>query len=145
MTPTSLFVYGTLREAFGHPMHAALATRAQCIGKGFVRGELYDLGDYPGLFPSFETDRRTFGEVYRFDPESEVEALSLLDAYEGCGPHDRQPHEYVRKIVPCHLKEGSALEVWTYVLNRCPEWATLIPGGDYLAWKALKFSEAELV
>jgi len=145
MTPASIFVYGTLRKAFGHPMHAALATHAQCIGEGFVCGDLYDLRDYPGLFPSADTDSRISGEVYQFDPECEVKALRVLDDYEGCGPHDPQPREYVRKIVPCNLKEGSAIEVWAYVLNRRPEWATLIPGGDYLAWKALKFSEAELV
>lgn len=145
MTPTSLFVYGTLRKAFGHPMHAALASRGQCIGEGFVRGDLYDLGDYPGAYPIPGTDRRIHGEIYQFDPDGEVEGLRVLDDYEGCGPDDPRPHEYARRIIPCHLMDGRIFEVWAYVLDRRPESATPIPGGDYVAWKSPTLSEVELV
>ena len=44
-----LFVYGTLRRAVMHPMHATLSRAAEFAGAAMLPGRLYDLGEYPGV------------------------------------------------------------------------------------------------
>jgi len=47
--PDLIFVYGTLRRAAGHPAHRLVVEHGEFAGNGFVRGRLYDAGEYPGL------------------------------------------------------------------------------------------------
>jgi gamma-glutamylcyclotransferase (GGCT)/AIG2-like uncharacterized protein YtfP len=97
-----LFTYGTLMPGSGHPM--ALRLKAECIvlGAASVCGLLYDLGDYPGLVPSQDAGRRVHGMLLRLrDPRS---SLRWLDAYEGCGKDDAEPHAYERVIASVRLE-----------------------------------------
>ena len=59
-----LFVYGTLRSEFPHPLAKRLSTQAKLIGKGSTPGLLYDFGWYPGA--KFDPNSRThvIGEVF---------------------------------------------------------------------------------
>ncbi len=43
-----LFVYGTLRQAFKHAMHAVLANEAEYVDLACISGKLYYLSRYPG-------------------------------------------------------------------------------------------------
>ena len=141
-----LFVYGTLRAGSRHHKHDELTKQAHFVGRGYAHGELFDLGDYPGIvFSQKGCIHRTIGEVYELDPESMAECWDTFDEYEGCGIHDSQPHKYSRCLGAIHLEDGRKVEAWIYALNRLPEWATPIPGGDYLAWSRLKAKEAALV
>ena len=60
-----LFVYGTLRSEFPHPLAKQLSTQARFVGKGSTPGLLYDFGWYPGA--KFDPHARThvIGEVSR--------------------------------------------------------------------------------
>jgi gamma-glutamylcyclotransferase (GGCT)/AIG2-like uncharacterized protein YtfP len=140
-----LFVYGTLRAESRHRMHEELAMRARFVGRGYTNAELFDLGEYPGIVvPPVNNSQRTLGELYELDSENLAESWIALDEYEGCGLRDPQPHQYSRRNVPVHLGDGRTVEAWTYALTRLPEWATPIPGGDYLARSRSKADGAAL-
>jgi gamma-glutamylcyclotransferase (GGCT)/AIG2-like uncharacterized protein YtfP len=141
----TIFVYGTLREACGHPMHELLAHHSLLMGEGSASGELYDLGDYPGILLRTGSDRRTHGELYEINPVDEVELWIALDDYEGCGPGVSEPHLYSRRLIPVTLKDGRAFEAWTYVLRELPPTAKPIPSGDYVAWKHLANADPQFV
>jgi len=130
-----LFVYGTLRKAFGHEMHHRLERAARCIGNATVRGALYDLGSYPGLVISGDDADLARGEVYALDPDRAQATLADLDRYEGCATTDPEPHEYRRETVRARLVDETELAAVTYVLNRSHAGLTRIPGGDYVAWR----------
>lgn len=130
-----LFVYGTLRKAFGHEMHHRLERAARCIGNAAVRGALYDLGSYPGLVISGDDVGVVEGEVYALDPDRAQATLADLDRYEGCATTDPEPHEYRRESVRARLVDGTELPVVTYVLNQSHAGLKRIPDGDYVAWR----------
>lgn len=135
MRPHYLFVYGTLRKAFEHEMHAVLERAARLVGEATVPGALYDLGAYPGLVVAEAGAARVTGELYALDPGGAQIALEALDAYEGCGAADPEPHEYRREVLRVRLADGSELAAWTYLLNRSHAGLTPVPGGDYVAWR----------
>ena len=128
-----LFVYGTLRRDAKHELSSLLERHARFVGRGAVRGKLYDLGDYPGL--RSEEDGRVLGDVYEINEKSWSFIIHRLDEYEGCSPSDPEPHEYRRDIVPVYLRGGRTLSAWAYVLNRDPKGLTEIVSGDYMSWR----------
>jgi gamma-glutamylcyclotransferase (GGCT)/AIG2-like uncharacterized protein YtfP len=130
-----LFVYGTLRAAFGHEMHRRLERELRFIGYATVHGVLYDLGAYPALVLDAAEGGPVRGEVYALDADRAAAALAALDAYEGCASADPQPHEYRREILRATLDDGRTLAAWAWLLNRPHAGCTRIPGGDYLAWR----------
>jgi len=140
-----IFIYGTLREACGHPMHELLAGHSLLLGNGSTPGELYDLGDYPGILIRAGSDRRTHGELYEINPMDEVELWKTLDDYEGCGADDPEPHLYSRSLISVTLNDGSDCEAWTYALRQLPVSAKLISSGDYVAWKRLTIADKQFV
>jgi gamma-glutamylcyclotransferase (GGCT)/AIG2-like uncharacterized protein YtfP len=129
-----LFVYGTLREDAGHEMYHVLAKHAVFVGAATVRGELYSLGDYPGLVPRHDATGEITGEVYEIGNEALEQTLSILDDYEGLGPEDPLPHEYRRELVRVTLSDGRQLEAWAYVVNRSLEGLGRIHSGDFAEW-----------
>jgi len=125
-----LFVYGTLRQDSRHEMYRELARHAAYIGMGRVRGTLRDLGEYPGLVDRGGGDAEVHGELYEL--EEPERTLALLDEYEGCGPHDPEPHEFVRKEAEVLTESPDAVRAWVYVYNGDPTEGDLIATGDYL-------------
>lgn len=123
--PQLLFVYGTLkRRPTGR--HHALLRAARFVSGGSVRGDLYDLGSYPGLVRAPHTDRRVVGEVYELPSEGIDRMLHELDAYEG--------DEYIRARVYVTLPKAGRRAAWTYLLrNRPPRSARPIASGRYVA------------
>ena len=130
-----LFVYGTLREDVGHEMYHVLASHAVFVGAATVRGELYSLGEYPGLVPSQDTTDLIKGELYEIGTDALEHTLSVLDDYEGLGPGDPLPHEYRRELVPVTLDDGRHLDAWAYVVNRSLEGLGRIRSGDFAEWR----------
>ncbi|MEM9460718.1 MAG: gamma-glutamylcyclotransferase family protein [Myxococcota bacterium] len=123
-----LFVYGTLRRAAGHPMHASLRAVANLVGEARVRGRLYMIEQYPGLVLD-EAAAWVVGELYRLrDPT----VLADLDEYEGISPDDQPPHEYrrVRRLV--QLLDGGEHAAWIYEYDWSTEGRARIHSGDFL-------------
>jgi len=127
-----LFVYGTLRSD-SHISRSDLLSKATVlISKGFVRGQLYDLGWYPGLVPSENSADRVYGEIYKMEDSEQV--LPGLDEYEGCSPQFPEPHEYRREILIAQQPEGRKLKVWTYIYNHSTDDKKLIQSGDFIQY-----------
>ncbi len=128
---THLFVYGTLTSAHAAPPHRLLARAGRCIGQGSVAGLLFDLGAYPGLVLTEhpEARKRVHGEIWRLLAPRQV--LPRLDAYEGCGAGEPEPHLFERRLVAVRLESGRELEAWVYVYNGDVAHLRPIPGGRW--------------
>ena len=137
MDPQHLFVYGTLRPGFGHPMGHLLARHSDDLGPGTVCGQVYDLGRYPGLVtPGPDETSRVKGELFRIHNPAYL--LPLLDNYEGCGESAQPPTEFVRAEMSVTLADGSTVAAWGYPYNWGTPGGTPIADGDYLAHLARK-------
>ncbi len=111
-----LFVYGTLGSNAGHDMHQHLVRNSEYAGEGYFNGQLYRVAHYPGAVPSANLDDKVFGELYRLGAPSEL--FAHLDDYEGCGPNDPQPTEFVRRTESVYLEDGTRSQAWIYLFNR---------------------------
>ena len=111
-----LFVYGTLVSDAHHAMFRHIHDHGTYAGRAFLHGKLYRIDDYPGAIPSDDEDDRVAGELYELGNPGEV--LPALDAYEGCGPDDPQPTEYVRQKKDVFRETGEPVTAWVYIYNR---------------------------
>jgi len=126
--PTHVFFYGTLMQGFGLRHQSGIDPLIQFLGRGTVRGVLYDLGTYPALLPGEGTVQ---GELYTMiDPAT---LLSLVDAIEGYRSDDFAGSRYVRRVVWVRPLRGLAVSAWLYTFNRRVGDGTWIPSGDYAA------------
>lgn len=125
-----VFVYGTLRRGGVRAM-PELFPGAGFVGRGGVRGRLYDLGEHPGLLLD-ESGPPVVGEVYEVDEET----LGRLDGIEATS-------YYWRKRVEVAL-EGRVTECWVYVYDPAfyPSRA-LIDSGDWIEYAKAKAGRPE--
>lgn len=125
-----LFVYGTLRRGFAlHRVLRGLGLRY--LGKGSIRGSLYDLGEYPGAVTSSSLRRRIDGEVYDLSDPSRQ--LKKLDEVEGFHPGEPDNSLFVRRLGTVRLANGKRLRAWVYFLPQRPLGARPLENGDYSA------------
>ncbi|RMG33168.1 MAG: gamma-glutamylcyclotransferase [Gammaproteobacteria bacterium] len=122
-----LFVYGTLMRRGS--MHRLLDGEADLLGRGWVRGRLYRVADYPGLVAGGGPADRVWGELYRLRGPGRV--LARIDAYEGCASSEPRPHEYRRQRLSVHLEDGRIVPAWGYVYLRPVHALQRIPAGRY--------------
>ncbi len=126
-----LFVYGTLRSGVTNHFARLLAAQSELVGPARVEGRLYRFGHYPGAIPCGGSGDWVVGELYRL--QHPAATLAVLDRYEGCGPDDLPPYEFIRLQVPAILASGEALSAWFYAYNRPVTEDCRIPSGDFLA------------
>ena len=101
----------------GYGLHRLLASGAEFLGPGRVRGTLLDLGDFPGLV---DGAGRVLGEVYRLD---DPELLAVLDRAEG--------YNFDRHRATVTLATGRRTRAWIYRYRGRRDRAECIPDGDY--------------
>ncbi|MFO7823411.1 MAG: gamma-glutamylcyclotransferase family protein [Cyclobacterium sp.] len=130
---TNLFVYGTLRKGFKHPMGKFLEEEADYLGTGHIPGLLFDLGPYPVAVTSAKQDQQVFGDVYAFTENSDL--LSILDDYEGLGEVLETGVTFERKLMLVNLVNGHPLKAWVYLHTGYIDHMIPISSGDYLAHK----------
>ena len=130
MTSDLLFVYGTLMRGYSHPMARLLSSNADFLGPASCRGRLYKVKHYPGLVLSEDESERVFGELYRLRAVDDL--LRAFDMYEACGEGFPEPTQYVRKMLPVTLAEGTARDAWTYIYNWPLSGLTWIETGRFL-------------
>ena len=109
-----LFTYGTLMR--GYALHRLL-TSARFVAPGHVRGDLLNLGSYPGLVDGRGTVR---GELYRLD---DPELLRAIDRAEG--------YNFERRLRFVTLADGHRRRAWLYEYHGPRGRAVPIPDGDY--------------
>ncbi len=133
--PEYLFVCGTLRRAMWPkipPEIAALMQSLRFVGLGKIRGQLFDLGEYPGGVVGEHFETHIVGEVYELLEPREV--FAVLDVYEGFVPGELEASLFARVQAPATLSDGSQLVCWLYAYNDWVATGRLIAGGDYLEY-----------
>ena len=121
------FVYGTILKGM-HRNESLLDS--PCLGLACTQGDLFDLGDYPGMI---QGDGLVYGEVYEIDDE----ILAILDQIEGFFPGRAKDSLYLRsEITNTMLKDGQKLQAWAYFYNRDLSKAQRIQHGDYRRHRA---------
>ncbi len=125
-----LFAYGTLQPGCAPAKVGALAAKLRAVGKGSVRGKLYDLGGYPGAVPDARAAAKIAGTVMELPEDAAY--LAQLDAYEGYDPQAPETSEYVRVRQVVELEGGGAMECWMYRYNRKPDEQRRIASGNWL-------------
>jgi len=117
-----LFLYGTLMRGLDAMDSLSANSCLQFLREAQVRGQLYDLGSYPGLLPGQGLVR---GEVYEvLNPR----IWSILDPYEDYLPGNETGSLYLREQL--ELSDGSG-RVWTYIYNEKVGEHSLIADGDW--------------
>ncbi len=105
-------VYGTLAMSSAHPMAARLRKQARWLGRAQVHGTIHQLAAYPGLVLDPQATPVT-GDLFELtDPDA---SFIWLDAYEGCGAQDAEPHEYQRLTTQVLTESGTTTPAWIYV------------------------------
>ena len=117
-----LFVYGSLRR--GRERQNFLSPeKTRFIGPATTPGELYTIGDFPGLVlaaslptaPALDTDDcQVRGELFEiFDPAT---FFATLDVIEGYWPEQTERSLFVRRLINAQTATGTA-KAWAYILN----------------------------
>lgn len=122
MNNAPLFVYGTLRRSRNRQRHPLLQG-ARFLHHAWMIGELYDLGEYPGVYRRGRGGGHVFGELYELPAGTTGALLAALDDYEG--------REFERRRVVVTLSDGRRRTAWAYVLRKRPSRARPLPTGRY--------------
>ena len=122
-----LFAYGTLQPGCAPQQMAGVAAKLRPVGKGFLRGVLYDLGRYPGAVPIANSQSRISGTVMELPGDPDL--LPELDAYEGFDPQNPAASEFVRERQTVELAAGGTVECWFYRYSGNRDGARVVASG----------------
>jgi gamma-glutamylcyclotransferase (GGCT)/AIG2-like uncharacterized protein YtfP len=110
-----LFVYGSLKRSFNHEVFNSVKPQLKYEGSGSFRGELYDLGEYPGAIETRNKQGQVYGEIYKVSEPDKV--FKILDEYEEFNPNSKSNSEFIRKRKLITKKNNERIISWVYVLN----------------------------
>lgn len=134
MNVYQLFVYGSLRSGFQHPAYEYISRYFTLIGPGRVRGQLFDMGDYPAGVPSAK-DQFIQGELYVIKNEREFAwALCQLDDYEGVLPEPHETALFRRELTEVMINDA-VTTAWIYWFNGDVSGRQPVPSGDVMQWR----------
>lgn len=129
--PYYLFVYGTLRSKFSHPVKLEIMNDVEWVGESAIRGRLYDIGKYPGALRVMDKKSVVIkGEVLKIKHPKKV--FRILDQYEGFDPENPGKSEYYRDEEMVTLSNGKEIRAWVYWYNFPVEGKRRIRHKDYL-------------
>jgi gamma-glutamylcyclotransferase (GGCT)/AIG2-like uncharacterized protein YtfP len=118
--------YGTLLRDEGIQQRLGAGVMLDPIGPCFIAGNLFDLGDFPGLVPG---DGRVVGELYEL---LNGEALAILDEYEGFVTDAPGCTLYTRRRVRLLQPE---IDAWVYFYNGDTFRRPKIEGGSWSQYR----------
>jgi gamma-glutamylcyclotransferase (GGCT)/AIG2-like uncharacterized protein YtfP len=107
VTPTYLFVYGTLRRASKIKIARLFHANSEFLGPGRMQGRLVESHPHRGVVRSEKPGEWIAGEVFQLNDPAKL--LPILDEYEGSN--------YKRTSVPVVLDSGKRLRAWIYLLR----------------------------
>lgn len=131
MKTDKLFVYGSLMGGIQSPIATYLKSNSTFLGEGFVYGQLFDIGQYPGLIYNPALESRVVGHIFQLNNPAEM--MPQLDYYECVGTDFSEPNEYTRKMVSVHLNQEK-IECWTYLYQADTTNLQPIISGNYLEY-----------
>lgn len=113
--------YGSLMDGLRPGDAPRFEGRLTNVGRCTLAGDLYDLGDYPGLVAGAGV---TLGEVYRVEDPT---IFSDLDRFERFDAADRPGSLFLRRLIRL---TDPPLDAWVYFLNQWPT-GSRIDSGDW--------------
>jgi gamma-glutamylcyclotransferase (GGCT)/AIG2-like uncharacterized protein YtfP len=132
-----LFVYGSLRSGFHSPAYEYISRYFELIGEAKVKGELYDMGNYPAALPAIQ-NKYIIGELYRIKNEKEFSwAIGQLDDYEGVSVAYDEIQLYRRDVTEVEYNNHTTT-AWIYWYNGDVSGKPVIETGDVLQYLAGK-------
>ncbi|MCC5870231.1 MAG: gamma-glutamylcyclotransferase [Gammaproteobacteria bacterium] len=129
--PAYLFVYGTLRTGSRNSRFDLLMPGTRPAGAGRTRGQMIDLGAYPGLVITATGRAWVHGDLHALIDAPAV--LERLDLYEGCSPDQHATGGFERVVVNVVTARSTQRQAWTYVYRGAVSGHPRIASGDYLA------------
>jgi gamma-glutamylcyclotransferase (GGCT)/AIG2-like uncharacterized protein YtfP len=114
---SNIFVYGTLREGRLEHVLPEIKRFVTYSEKGYVKGRLFDVGDFPGARPARLDNKKVYGQLIEIKPEHESDVFKELDEYEEYNPSNPDSSLFVRKKVNVVTKEGKNINAWIYWYN----------------------------
>ena len=124
-----LFSYGTLLPEHAPSEVAETVAQLRRVGKGSVRGVLYDLGEFPGAVLDESSRKKIVGTVFLLPDGAKI--LRKLDEYEGFKPRAPRRSLFIRKRYPVTLSNGRTLHCWVYLYNKRPGASPILTSGRY--------------
>ena len=132
-----LFVYGSLRSGFRSPAYDYISRYFDLVGEAKVKGNLFDLGDYPAAKPTDE-NKFIIGELYKIRSENEFSwAIGQLDDYEGVHVGFDETQLYRRDIAEVH-HDDTITKAWIYWYHGDVNDKPVIESGDVLQYMEQK-------
>lgn len=115
---------------FDRRRRAGIDEKLHYIGRGAIRGALFDVGLYPAAVPAPEG--HVWGEVYEMSDAPTV--LAALDEIEGYRHDDPERSLYRREQTDVLLPDATMAHAWVYFYNAPMGRAPRISTGDYLEY-----------
>jgi len=126
---THLFFYGTLIPQFAPPHLRETLAGCKLVGEAWMRGTLYNLGNFPGAVLDDASPDKIFGRVYSAPDDDQL--LAALDLYEGYDPASPATSQYLRQRREAVLAGGEKLACWVYHYNGNIAGVPFVPGGRW--------------
>ncbi len=115
-------LYGSLMRDEEAEDKPDVSSHVDFVGEATLRGDLYDLGDYPGLVPGRGSVR---AELFKL---KDREALAKVDRFERYDAGNREQSLYIRRLV---RMANPQLDAWVYVYNGDVSSAHAVKDGDW--------------
>ncbi|MCF8715169.1 gamma-glutamylcyclotransferase [Joostella atrarenae] len=125
-----VFVYGTLMSGFHNSIAEFLRKNSLFIGKGKTKGEIYDLGSFPGAVFNENATNFIYGEVYQINSNTNA-VIKALDGYEGI--YDSS-FDYYEKREAFIQVNNTQIKASVYHFKKSPDNFVLISHGDYSSY-----------
>jgi gamma-glutamylcyclotransferase (GGCT)/AIG2-like uncharacterized protein YtfP len=123
------FFYGTLIPEYAPEHLREVLAGFHLLGEGWVRGTLFDFGNYPGAVFDDSSSAKVFGRVYMGSSDDLL--LAELDRYEGYDQLVPADGEYIRRRRGVTLAHGAVKECWMYDYNWSVEGFLIIANGKW--------------
>ncbi len=127
----NLFVYGTLRKGRLEAIVPEISGLLTIKTRGYVKGKLFDAGNYPAATPNGNANQKVYGEVVEIEPAKLVYVLSILDEYEEFDVNNPSASLFIRDIVNVKDAKGRQIKSWIYWYNKDVKKLKQIKGGVY--------------
>jgi gamma-glutamylcyclotransferase (GGCT)/AIG2-like uncharacterized protein YtfP len=116
--PDALFIYGTLHPDRAPAEIAPTVALLRPAGPATLRGQLLNLGPYPGLL--LPGDQVVQGELFALPEDRQLRARvwRALDSYEDFRPESPETSLFIRVLTQVALPSGDTQQAWVYLFNQ---------------------------
>lgn len=133
----SIFVYGTLRKGRIESVMPEIAPYLKLKSKGYVKGRLFNAGEYPAALPQKSGNKKVYGEVLEVSPQKLNYVLNTLDEYEEVDLKNPSSSLFVRELTNVIAANGEKIPAWIYWYNKDVKKMKEIKDGIYRIRKLL--------